>query len=1108
MLRPVVLVVAVCVAVCRAAGVAAQEPVRGVAQLTDGGPVFYMRSANSGKRVDARGAVVLKRRVSLHVTDQPLSDVLDSIGRASGMHIAYSPGMIPADARVSLHAEDITVAAALTDVLSDANVDVELLPGDQAALVKRTATAAVPETDAKQGRRITGRVLDAQNHAPVAQASVVATGTPIGTVTSDSGTFALNWPANATGLTVRRLGYRQATVSVAPGENDITVTLARDVLHLETQVVTGAATTISSRSAANAIAVVSDSQLSRVPAPTIENDLQGKIPGAVIQQNNGGAPGGGLQVQIRGATSIYANAYPLYVIDGVIVSNDVINSGLNTISQSNGGVGSSSMDLSPNRIADINPADIEDIQVLKGASASAIYGSQASAGVIIITTKKGSAGAPRWDFSQKVGHFSLENTYDLRTFPTLESAVVWAREYDEGDSSFIASVYAGPQNYQTQLFGNDQLSYESDLSVSGMANKTQYFVSGLSKYDNGTMLNTGYSKQSVRSNLTEHITDGLSITTNLTYVHSLTRRGLTGNDNIGASPYDVFAYTPQFVSLNKMVNGAWPVNPFGPANPFADAVEMQTPEEVSRFIGGGTLDWRLYQSSIQSLRFTAIGGADLTTQNDKFYAPPDLQVEQTLSLPGVSQDQYANNKYYNYSLNLIHHFTGLRFLDATTSLGWTEDQRRFDNPLVAGQDLLSGVNAPTAGSVQSITYSASEQKDQSLYAQEQVLTLDQRLALTAGVTAERSTNDGNTAKFYPFPRYSASYRVPAFSVVDELKLRIAYGQSGTLPNYGYKFTPLPTGIASGLIGPYGSLTQGDPNIAPEHETEVETGFDATLFHSRAQFSATIYQKQVSNLILLAGVSPSLGYNTEYINGGMFTNQGIELELTAIPIMLRNGFKWTSTTSFYRNYSVVNSLPVPAFNLTSSGGGELGTYRIQVGRSVTQLVGEYNGPDGTPVQVGDAQPFFVMNYGNELTWGPLRAYMLIEWSYGGNVGNYTDELFDFSPGLLAPQDSARAARRTAQAIGGLTPYAEGASYAKLRELTLSYALPVHWFHWLGSGRVSSVALALSGRNLFTWTRYTGLDPEVNFIGNTQVQSRGEVTPYPPARSYFLSLDVNF
>jgi hypothetical protein len=281
-----------------------------------------------------------------------------------------------------------------------------------------------------------------------------------------------------------------------------------------------------------------------------------------------------------------------------------------------------------------------------------------------------------------------------------------------------------------------------------------------------------------------------------------------------------------------------------------------------------------------------------------------------------------------------------------------------------------------------------------------------------------------------------------------------------------------------------------------------------MFKSRAQFSAAIYQKQVSNLILQDETAPSLGYDTQWINGGMFTNQGIELQLSATPIRLANGFQWISTTSFYRNYSVVNSLPVPAFDLTNGGGGSLGTYRIQVGRSVTQIVGNYNGPDGTPEQVGDAQPNFVMNFGNELSWGRFRAYALLEWSRGGDVGNFTDVLFDGSPGLLSPKDSALTAKRSAEALAGGTPYLEGASYAKLRELTVSYSMPAAWFHWLGNGRVHGAALTLSGRNLFIWSKYPGLDPEVNFIGNTQVQRGQDVTPYPPARSYFLSFDLTF
>jgi TonB-dependent SusC/RagA subfamily outer membrane receptor len=813
-----------------------------------------------------------------------------------------------------------------------------------------------------------------------------------------------------------------------------------------------------------------------------------------------------MQVQIRGITSLFANAYPLYVVDGVIVNNETVNSGLNTITQSNGGAGSNSQDLSPNRIADLNPEDIESVEVLKGASASAIYGSKASAGVIIITTKKGKAGKPRIELSQKVGQFQLSNTYGLRTFPTRASAVAWGNEYGY-DPAKINAEYAGPQNYQSQLFGNNQLSYETDASVSGITGNTQYFLSGLAKYDNGTMTNTGYNKQTVRSNITQTIFSNLTATANLNFAHSVTRRGVSGNDNIGVSPYDVFSYTPQFVMLNHQVNGAWPINPFGSANPFADAAEIQTPETVNRFIGGGNIDWEPLKLANQTLHVTFIGGADYTTQNDLFYAPPDLQVEQEISsgLPGVAQDQYGLTTYLNYSINLVHHFTGLKFLDATTSAGFVREKRSLDNPLSAGQDILAGAVNPTLGSVQTLTYNATAAKDQSLYAQEQVLTLEQRLALTAGVTAERTTNDGDIGKFFPYPHFSASYRVPQFAgFLDELKLRAAYGQSGTQPNYGIKYTPFNTTVSGGVSGVYSALSLGDSLIRPEQEAEIETGFDATLLHSRAQFSFTIYQKRITDLLLQNQPSPSLGYDQSWFNGGEFTNQGVEMSLTATPIDMRNGFQWVTTTSFFRNYSVVNSLPVPAFDLQNGGGGSLGTFRIQVGRSVSQVVGQFNGPDGQPIQAGDAQPSYVMNFNNEFTFHRFHAAALVTWSRGGAVGNFTDNLFDVSQGLLG--DSALSAKRNAENNANGTPYLETATFVKVREMSVSYSIPDRFVAWLGGGRVKDARLSVTGRDLFAWFAYTGLDPEVNFVGQTQIQRGQDVTPFPPARSFFFSLDL--
>jgi TonB-linked SusC/RagA family outer membrane protein len=963
-----------------------------------------------------------------------------------------------------------------------------------------------------QEQRITGRVVDAAERTPIPAAVVLVTGTTVGANTSDSGTFSLRMPAAARSLTVRRIGYLAQTVPLSPGQTSYTVTLQRDVLRLEAEVVTGVATTVSTQNAANAVSVVSAQAVNEVPAPTIENAIQGQIPGAVIAQNNGGAPGGGMQVQIRGITSINANASPLYVVDGVMVNNETINSGLDALTLG-AGLQPSSEDNSPNRIADLNPNDIESIEVLKGASASAIYGAKASSGVVIITTKKGTAGKPQWSLSQKVGHFTTANAINLRSFPTLASAEAYGAA--EGiPKAKVDATYGPSHDFQSQLYGNPQASYETDLSVSGTENHTQYFLSGLAKYDNGTMTNTGYNKQSVHTNVTQQFNSALSLNLNIMWAHSLTRRGVTGNENDGLAPIDVMAFTPQFYNLDhRNPDGSWAANPFAPANMFADAVEIQTPEDVQRFIGGGNVDWAPYTSEHQSLHLRFIGGADFTTQHDQLYAPPDLQVMQLIAsgLPGVSTVQNDLTYFINYSINAIHHYAPSPALDATTSIGFVRERRTDNTPEIVAQNLISGVNTPTAGTVTTVFYNRDATYDQSLYAQEQVLLLDQRLALGAGLTAERTTNDGDIHKFYMYPHYSASYRVPQFvGFLDELKFRAAYGQAGTEPTYGVKYTPDSLNLISGLSAVYPALLHGNANIRPEAETEIETGFDATFFKSRAQFTFTLYQKRIQDLLLQASVAPGLGYNSVWFNGGEFTNQGIELSLSATPIQFRNGFTWNTTETFYRNYSVVNSLPVPPFIVGSTFGGIFGQYGyLAPGRSVSEMASpSILTANGSPLQVGDFQPSYVVSLGQEVTWNKFRLYGLLDWHRGGNVINTSNLLLDFG-GTLA--DSIGSRKRLAAWEGGsVYPYLESATFIKLREVTLSYTVPRAWTTFISRGGLNftNARLSFTGRNLWMSFKYTGLDPEVSTFGNQQVTTGTDTFQYPPSRSFFLSLDLGF
>src|SRR3954470_12319615 len=379
-----------------------------------------------------------------------------------------------------------------------------------------------------QTRRVSGRVTVEGSGEAVAAASINAVGTSLGTYTDDQGNFTLNVPDGPATIRVRRIGYAQKTIAVPAGATEANVALARDALQLETQVVTGTATTVSSVNAANAVTVVSGEKLNRVPAQTIDYALQGKVPGAIITQNSG-APGGGVQVQLRGVSTINSSYLPLYVIDGVIVDNSQIANGLNAITQAAGGAFGSTQDQRVNRTADINPNDIESIQVLKGPSASSIYGSRGTNGVIVITTKQGQAGKTSLDIIQRFGTARLSNKIGIRCFHSAQEIV------DAGfDSTGYGASTSKCNDYEQQLYGAHPFNYQTIGSLRGATSSgTNYFVSGLVQHDGGLQLNDNYNKQSLRVNLGQRVGSRLNLRANTELIHSLTARGISGNDNTG-----------------------------------------------------------------------------------------------------------------------------------------------------------------------------------------------------------------------------------------------------------------------------------------------------------------------------------------------------------------------------------------------------------------------------------------------------------------------------------------------------------------------------------------------------------------------------------------------
>jgi TonB-linked SusC/RagA family outer membrane protein len=967
-------------------------------------------------------------------------------------------------------------------------------------LLAGLAVVVVAPSASAQQRRITGHVV-ATTGEPITSAHVQVQGTAFTALTAADGSFSTLVPEGSQVLQVRRIGYKHMDFILTSTANDVRIEMTKDVLELEQMVVTGTTTSISSVNAANAVTTLQGTELNEVPAPTIENVLQGRIPGAVITTNSG-APGGGAQIQLRGTTSINGSSSPLYVVDGVLVSNAAVETGLNSITNAGGGI-AASQDQMANRIADIAPEDIESIEVLKGASAGAIYGSKASNGVIIITTKRGTAGKPKVSVTQSVGEFDISNKLDLRCFHSAAEAQTWWTSVIGGSGAPPIAWQPQCQDFQGQFYANSGPSYQTDLSVTGGTAQTGYYLGGSFKRDNGIQLGTYFQRQSITANINQLIGDRVTVRFNNNFIHSLGDRGISGNDNAPiVSPGDIFSATPTWVGL---AGQPYIKNPFvsDSANPFADAAEISNPEEVYRYIGSINASLSAYASQRQTLDFTFIGGVDSYSDNSRLYAPPNNFVEQSGGQPGLIVTNRTNIINANLNISGQHKYI-TDLLTATTSFGMRQESRGSDQILNQGKDLPLGITDVQFGVNQSLSEAQSLIHDFSYYLQEEVLLKD-RLLLTAAINEERSSVNGDDKKFYSYPKFAASYRIPGLpSWLNDLKVRGAWGEAGNQPPYGFKYTSLPTAPYSGQLGAVLSATEGNPNITPETSTEIEGGVDITMWHSRAALSVTLFQKKVSDLILAAALAPSTGFTTEFINGGSMTNTGVEYELDITPVQ-RGKFSWISRTMFANVASQITSLSVPCFNGPNGFGALFGTSYICTGRSATTIEGDA-GKDSSGKVIPrflDAAPKFTVGFSNEFNYGPFRVYSLIDWRQGGYAVDLTEADYDGTR-LLA--DTAGSSARVGMLNKEISPYIESAGFVKFRELTVSYLLPKSLVTWASAA--TNIRVAVSGRNLWTWSKYGGYDPEVSNFSDQNVGRFQDVTPYPPARSVFFSISANF
>ncbi len=956
-----------------------------------------------------------------------------------------------------------------------------------------------------------GTIIDAEGN-PLVGVTVEIKGTSLGTVTDLDGKYQVNVPTPSAILVFSYLGYQSAEFSVSAGEDIVNATLSEDITRMEEVVITGLASSVKRSNLANSVASIPASELTGIAVTsTTQGALYGKFKGVNISSNSG-APGGGMSFKLRGTTSINGSSQPLYIIDGIYLDNSSIKKGLNVVSKSQGGGATTNQDDPSNRLSDIDPNDIEKIEVLKGASAAAIYGSRAAGGVVIITTKKGQAGKTRVTLHQSFGTTQILNPQGVRQWT--EERVL-SSNFADSIELYKRSVANGQlHDYEDELFGENGQLFNTRLSVSGGNDRTQFFIGSTYKDEEGIVPNTGFEKEAVRVNLNHKLSDWLDAVVTTNYIHSSADRGFFNNDNSGTTMGISLTSTPSFAQIAADENGNFPKNPFSASNFLETAAKVTNNEEINRFLAGGSVTAKIFSHDNSDLKLILNGGLDYYNLNTTAIFPNSLQFQSNGNgLNGVSVQGSTKNLNTNISAFLLYSFYNSNGLSSRTTFGLA--QADFDQNTIIGEasNLIGSQTNLDQSGTRSIEQNRLIQHDKGFFAQEE-LNFNDRIIATIGVRGDKSSNNGDVDKLYYYPKASLAVNLHEFmnnrsDNLNILKLRVAYGQSGNFAKFGSKYTSFASGIIDGQPGIEVDDLLGNSEVGPERQTEIEFGFDLGTLNNRLLFDFTYYIKTVEDLLLEADIPWSSGFISYVTNAAELENKGMEIGVD-FDVVRSKDFQWNTRLGWWTNTAEVTQLLVPWF--TTGGFADfLGQFRIKEGHSPTEIIGVGPNPDEDGLVVfGDAEPDWQMSWMNTLTWKNFDLAFLFHWKEGGEAINLSTLLFDLG-GTTHDYDDidldpdgvlGNGPYRVSQIGVNSDVMIEDASYIRLREIGLYYTLPESFLGDVG------FKVGFSGTNLINIFDYNSYDPEVSNFGSDGLSTQVEVNPFPSSKRYDFHLIAEF
>jgi TonB-linked SusC/RagA family outer membrane protein len=970
-----------------------------------------------------------------------------------------------------------------------------------------------------QERRISGRVTSADDGTPLPGVNVVIKGTTTGTVTDAEGNFALSISGSNQALVFSFIGLRTEEIAIGD-RSTIDIALSLDVTQLSEVVVSGLASTIKRSNLANAVTTVNAKELlGTTQIQTADGALYGKVAGANIR-SNGGAPGGGLSIQLRGISTLAGPSQPLIIVDGVYINNSFQRSGRATVT----GAGAANQDDGANRLADLNPSEIESMEVLKGPSAAAIYGTRANAGVIVITTKKGKSGKTSISFNQDIGTakplrlLGVDNWSEdkINTFYNNPSASVQARrlvELQRFSESSNKSI-----DYEDYFYGNTGLLSNSRLSITGGDDKTRFFVSGTITDEEGTVKKTGFQRSSIRANIDHKINNNISVSLNSNYINSQTDRGFTGNqNNTGASIGYTMANVPNYFDLRPNALGIYPTNPYGGENPVALTDKAVNTSDVNRFIQSFLLDINLLKTSNSLLKFRANGGLDFLQNTTLVYLPEDLQSQRGAANPGdvfLGKQESFNS---NFQAALVYDWS-IGKVNLTSQAGIVRLDFQNDELFVRGRGLTAGQTNIKQATVQEVNADfLTRQQDAGIFLQQEA-NFEDKIIATAGIRWDKSTTNPDETQFFGFPRGSVAVNLTNFSFwgvkpISQLKPRVAYGQTAGAVPFGSIFTSFDPVNIGGRLGSAAGVGLGNTNIKPERAEEIEFGVDAGFLDNRISLEATYYIKTTKDNIQFLNLSPTTGVNTQPTNKAALENKGFELSLGAT-VIDRPAIRWYSRAMWWKNTATVTELDVPSY-LTGAFGTGLGTFLIREGMSPFTIVGTPAISPGEFTVWGDSQPDFTASWFNTLTiFKNFDLNFMWEWRKGGDNINLTSFLtdsggttkgwFDDDNGDGIPNGR----QRNPEPYNNAGRWVQDASFIKLREVGIYYNVPkTTTDKWFGNV-IQRAKIGVSGNNVLLFTDYEGYDPETSTFGAAALANNVDIAPYPTQRRLFFHIQIDF